>query len=169
MAAEMPHSSRLLSEITKPPSPSTKQTVPKVISGRILRAVGDDQPHTAAHHHGRVNRQYHRNHFFRQNRCPLLPAHTGKCRKRKSRRQRRPAGRKGKPQQSAIAQQHRRRPLDRVILSNRGAGALNKQLNKYQRKGGAAGRQPERQVNTVHDQQSADRRPNGPANIEKGG
>ena len=74
----------------------------------------------------------------------------------------------GKPQQRPVAQQHRRRPGRGARLGRGGAIPLKKQLNKHQRKGGAGGRQPERQIDTVHYQQGADGRPNGPADVKDG-
>ena len=64
-------------------------------------------------------------------------------------------------------QQHRGGPGDSARLG-RGHLPLEKQLNKHQWKGGAGGRQPERQIDAVHHQQRADGRPDGPADIEDG-
>lgn len=55
-----------------------------------------------------------------------------------------------------------------IILGNGRRGALNEELNTNQRQCGAGRRQPKWQVDTVHHQQRADGRADGPADVEKG-
>ncbi len=65
IAAEIPHAHRLAPENIKPTRPITKQTVPKVISGRIFLALSRrPTAYSQSDHHRGVNRQHHGHHFL---------------------------------------------------------------------------------------------------------